>query len=522
MHQGEFVTSRWWAILFFAVALAPFLLVQLYPFVDLYNHAARLFVLTHFDEVPRFREWYAPAWALMPNLGFDLAAWPIFKWLPPLMAAKVSVLALVSLMYWGGLAAMQLMRADLRLAAPVAALFSHNYVLGWGFINFLLGFALSLFLLRLTLDDDWRLVRRHYLIQVPLAFMVFLCHGLAFVFYGLMAGTLIFAGWWQRKDRNIRALITDGLWLAGHALVPVAAFFVTRTAEAGGSYAVGVDRVLATYPDAGSLMARTMWELKERIVVTMTTVESGFFVADLVLNGLLFVALLYAFVRHRKLAGNWPPLMPVIASLLLLVTIPPNFFGASYLEIRVPLLLLIALTAGLTAAVRTRAFVAALSFGAIVQSAMLGAFLQESETAYSEYLAEASVVIEPGALVKPITIAPINGRRDSLPRCQPIDSLLMLTHPVGAQLFTIPGQQPLQAVGEMAAAGDAMPSFPRYRHGFNQPFTNEKLKALAASGFDYAILCGSARGDAEIPANFRPVLNGSFYDIYRIEPISAP
>ena len=89
-------------------------------------------------------------------------------------------------------------------------------------------------------------------------------------------------------------------------------------------------------------------------------------------------------------------------------------------------------------------------------------------------------------------------------------------------LFRSPGQQPLRAVGEMAAAVDAIPSFPRYRHGLNKPVTNQKLQAVAGSSFDYGVLCGSARGDAEIPANFHPVLNGSFYDIYRIEPISAP
>src|SRR5665213_3187493 len=53
------------------------LVVSLPPMIDYPNHLARLYVLTHYAQIPAFHEFYRPEWHAVPNIAMDAVIVPI-------------------------------------------------------------------------------------------------------------------------------------------------------------------------------------------------------------------------------------------------------------------------------------------------------------------------------------------------------------------------------------------------------------------------------------------------------------
>ena len=85
----------------FLVSLIPLLVTPVVPTFDFYNHVGRYFVLSHLSALPYLGQSYVAAWKILPNLGLDVIAMPIFATLPPLIAAKAIVLLIFVAQYGG-------------------------------------------------------------------------------------------------------------------------------------------------------------------------------------------------------------------------------------------------------------------------------------------------------------------------------------------------------------------------------------------------------------------------------------
>ena len=200
------------AALICAAMAVPFLFATIPPLTDLPGHMGASAVEAYADD-PVFARLMAFHWRLVPNLGTDLvvaalqgmlgltrAYWVAAAMIPPLLAA--GILAVARCLNPRGAA-----------AAPWALLFVYSDLMNYGFLNYMLGAALSLlcFAAWIRLDDRAGLREAATWIAVPL---LFLCHVVAGCLFVLFAGAREYArmaGRWPDRAflRRVRPLLSS-------------------------------------------------------------------------------------------------------------------------------------------------------------------------------------------------------------------------------------------------------------------------------------------------------------------------
>src|ERR1700744_5526756 len=81
------------ACILLTVTLAvPFVVVDVPPVLDYPNHLAGIYVLAHPAD-PVISRFYAPHWALLPNLGSEILGVGLFKVLPVYVAGRLILAA---------------------------------------------------------------------------------------------------------------------------------------------------------------------------------------------------------------------------------------------------------------------------------------------------------------------------------------------------------------------------------------------------------------------------------------------
>jgi hypothetical protein len=183
-------------ILYFAtawiVAMIPLFVLNSIPGVDSMNHAARIHVLAHLDE--GYRQFYSPHWVLLPNLGMDLLLVPLAKFLPVLPLIKGFIGLIIGLIGFGFAWLNRELSGKWSAWGLVGLLFAYNFVLGFGFLNYLFGIGIALILLA------WQVRHPHHrwwlVLVCPLLFVVHL------MALGLFLVTLLLI--WINQEHTLR------------------------------------------------------------------------------------------------------------------------------------------------------------------------------------------------------------------------------------------------------------------------------------------------------------------------------
>ena len=127
------------------LCLLPVFVAPVMPLIDFYAHALRYDILAGASGDANFDENYRVAWKLVPNLGFDLLGALVFRVLPELAAARVVLIMVISAPVIGVMILGRCLHGRVPVvSAALAGILAQNFVLGWGFANFLLGLGLSL------------------------------------------------------------------------------------------------------------------------------------------------------------------------------------------------------------------------------------------------------------------------------------------------------------------------------------------------------------------------------------------
>ena len=483
------------------------------PLIDLYNHMARFYVLSRLD-LPEFAGNYIPDWRLLPNLGADLLGVPLMHVLPALLTAKVLV-GLVLLVQFSGLIflATGINRRSLPLVLPFSAMLCYSYILGWGFVNFLLGVGVMLWTL-----GFWVRLRaqplKAILICAPGAALIFLCHGFALLIYGLIASMIELGFWWQDRRRPL------DLWkgwaaLAAQAVLPVALFLTTPTAGAEGTSMVSNIRA---YVGNGQFSERVSLEAAYRLKTIYRVAESPWPLFD-VATFLVLLATIIIALRRRWWRLDRRLLPAIILLGIGAVAIPTNFFSASYLSERMALMFALVAVAGLSVTGgQGRGPVAAVSViwvVAIVRLLATGWGWAAYAPAFAQY--EKMIQAVPsGALAADFIIRDLDRRDSVMPRCQMYLPLLVPLRHAVAPIFAIPGQQPVKLGGalekaiEQISPGKEAPRMAPARYA-------DDLRRVAGSSFDYVLICGANRFTGPVPPNLRLLGEGQNIRLYRIE-----
>lgn len=495
--------------IFWAVALGGLLLVlplvatPVLPYIDLYNHIARYFVLGHIDELPFLFNSYQAAWALLPNLGLDFLATPLLRVVDPLIAAKLVVGAVILLQYGGVLFLNKALFGKFSILPVMLLTFVlYSFILHWGFINFLLGLALVFWVLGLWV----RMIDRPLLASLFCALgaiIIFFSHGLAFALYGLALAGLEFGRFLGTEPRSMKRLLSRAALLAGQAVVPIIIFLNMPTAKATGASG-SLGQSVAQHISAQTLAEQFRFEFVYRLRTIYRFTESPYALLDAMGFVLLVTTLVVGLKKRWLIMHPWMTPVVIVGVILCVVT-PPSLFGVGYLADRMPLFLafvVIASTAladklpksafillGLVALlIPIRLFVIAKEYGSYRQH-------------YADFLYVADTIGE-GDLVGSLMPYGRDRRDGLLPRCQMYAPLLVPYKHAAVPLFANPTQQPLRQVGKLREAVSILPKSFDTRVGPIAGAFDKRLALMAADAkFDYVLMCGRDRLEWPLPKN---------------------
>jgi len=168
-----------------ALVLSPLLWATVPPLVDYPAYLARMALLA----APGTSVNYVVHWQLIANLAMDLVVPPLSAAVGVETAGRLFVGATMALLVAGTALLHRALFGRIDLWPLASILFVYNFVLFFGFLNFLFGLGLALLgFAGWIASQDWRLGTRLALFAA-VATVLFICHLFAFGVYGLLIGS---------------------------------------------------------------------------------------------------------------------------------------------------------------------------------------------------------------------------------------------------------------------------------------------------------------------------------------------
>jgi hypothetical protein len=321
----------WWSTLaaLCLLLLAPLLLADVPPILDYPNHLARLFILAQAGQDPVLDGIWQPHWAVIPDLVIDLLVPPLMHIMTPFAAGKM-MLALALLMPVAGTVAYSRAAFGERLYWPMmAGLMVYNITFVLGFINYLisLGGALLAAAAWLSLRGKPMIVRA--LVGAACASALFFTHIMGVAFFALLVGA---------AEANELIARRGGVRIGIDA--------VRRASLLAASF-VGPLLLWSLVPPHTPTALGPQWWFVSKLYYF-----AGSFVAYQPLPGLFVAAAFFCIATFwmAKGRGRVGPGIP-FAALALLATyicLPFSAAGGAFIDSRVPLMLTLALAAGIS------------------------------------------------------------------------------------------------------------------------------------------------------------------------------
>ena len=492
VHDGLVIAA------IFVVALLPLLSTPIFPFIDLYNHLARYFVLAHVKDSAILQQYYAANWSLLPNIGLDVIGTAMVHVIPQALMAHAVVALLFAVQYAGIL---YFNRALTGRTSPLVALLLvpllYSFILNWGFANFLLGLGL------LFGGAGWWLAQRHRLaLALPvaclIAVVIFFTHGLCFALYGILIVALEIGLWLSKPENRVVDLVRVLVPVAIQAILPVVLFLHAPTSATPGGL-TNADESIVRLADHGELATRLLSLCLYRLT-TIFRVEEGPSLAFDALTLVAQIVIVGALIARRRAAivrAAWPA---IVAGVVLVIVVPPALFGVGYVADRMPLFLAMVIVGALTVDPRGGRFGRAASgMLALIVTARLMAIAAGWQGYARDYtdFQHIARLLPANSLVQDIVVggAPRDG---SDPRCLMYRPLLISGYGQIGALFADELKQPLRLTGRLRKAAAELPT--GRASGETRPgYYDEFIARAGPAGFDYLLVCEPQRLTRPLP-----------------------
>jgi hypothetical protein len=298
-------SSTPFVVLICALMTVPFFFATIPPLTDLPGHMGGSAVAAYSDD-PVFAKLMAFHWRLVPNLGTDLVVAALQGLLGLTRAYRFAAAIIPPLLAAGILLVARALNPRGAAAAPWALVFVYSYLLNYGFLNYMLGAALSLlcFAAWMLLDERPRLREGATWIAVPL---LFLCHVVAGCLFVLFVGSREFA-------------LLRGRWRAGE--------FLRRVRPLLSSVVI----IVLWRLDAQSFAGSNRFSFSAKYNAVLMLLRDQNLLLDV---GSLILALAVFAVGWRRHARPHPAVMPALLVLIVLFLATPfSLSGSSYADAR--------------------------------------------------------------------------------------------------------------------------------------------------------------------------------------------
>ena len=474
-----------------ALAAVPLFLTEILPLLDYPNHLARMSLLPGIAS-PALREFYAVAWAPLPNLGMDLIV-PFLAAVMPLdVAGKVFVLATFVLLAGGTAALSRVVFGAWTLWSCLAFLLLYTRLLLWGFMGYLLGCGLAL-----AAFAGWLALReRHWVLRIAVGCVfvmaIYLAHLLAFGIYAIMiAGYELGEAWRLRRNRidALRVLVIGGM-----PFLPALALMAMNSSTG---------RIIYANP-------------LRKLDLLFSVFDNYSRPFDVVCFVLVVVAVGWAFQRRWvKLA---PAMIgPLIGLVLLYIAMPTQLFTAAGADRRIPMMIFLVLIGGSRwAASRSieRRFVAAAGVMFVVRLAVIATTWYQSGRLYAELLLRLDIIPRGSCVAAAYDKAGISVQKAPLTHFPPI--AVARREAFVTTLFAYPLQQPITLKPEAKTLAELL-SPDELWYAFVDDSTPLSAPALTAlKRCDYVAFAGTKPFTLKNSAGLEPAVVTPRFQLYHI------
>jgi hypothetical protein len=202
--------------------LYPVLSVEVPALCDYLNHLARMHILANIDNSEALRSLYRVHWQMIPYLAMDASFAVLDHFATIYNAGRVFVAMCVVLPVVSVAALHYAVHRRVSFVPVTAFLFCYNYLLSWGFLNYLPALCLAALLFAGWIGStEWSRWPRAAMFCV-LATVLYLSHLVAFGAYCLSVSTYQLSRVWRTGFRPPRKIAAD--WLAaGFQALPAGA-----------------------------------------------------------------------------------------------------------------------------------------------------------------------------------------------------------------------------------------------------------------------------------------------------------
>ncbi len=477
-------------VMVLVLAFAPILATKIIPVIDFYNHVSRYYILSTIDKVAFLQANYISNWSILPNIGMDVIGAVVLRFCNPLISAKILLLFIFTVQYSGVLYFnKQITGHYSRLTAILMVPLLYSFIFIWGFANFLLAIGVVFWAAGMWISEP-QSSKRRVVIACFFGVLIFLCHGLAFVLYGILIFSIELGHFLEKRNFSSTAIQNSLISLIIPAVTPVILFFSSKTANPG----IGVNHNHNTIADlmhTGGLGQELIKITLYRLQTIVRVSESPSFWFDLLTltlaAGLLIGLMLRRQLFIRKLM--WPAL---IASAVLVIVTPSNLFGVGYVSDRMPLFAAFLCIGSLNFSIRNTAFrtscMTLLGISAVLRLIYLTISWQPYNTYFDEFKSVAAL-IPPRSLVAEVNVR-VSGHFTSSPQCDMYGPLLISLYGHVGPIFAISSQQPVKLNGRLAYAVAHTTSISALKdEDMPETFNRYIVEASKLSLFDYLLIC---------------------------------
>jgi hypothetical protein len=511
--MGVAARHQWLLPVLLAAALLPLAAAPVLPMIDFYNHIMRYVVLSQLPADPALAQHYAANWALLPNVGLDVIAVFLLRFVPQEWLPHLIVAAILFVQFFGVLAFNRAITSTSQwLPALLLLPLLYSWVLNWGFTNFLLGLGLVFAAAAHWLTWPHRPVRR-MAVALPAAVLIYLVHGLAFALYGLLIAALETGKWLHQRRLHpghrlpIAAVVRPLLACAVQAIVPAALFVTSRTVQYSQEELGDNSSVLHLWRN-GALVERLTDLLAWRVQTIVRVAEGPGYGADILWLGALMLALGLLW-RARLISLEPGARLAIVLGIGLVLLCPPALFGVGSVADRMPLFLALLLVGCLHQAPglswRHPAAIAVAGL-VVVRLVSIGILWNGTGNDLAD-LDHVARRLPAGQIVGVVNA--YGSRHDVIARrCDVYPHVMALRHRQIVPLFAYRSAQPLTLAGRLADADRQAATLTRSVDGSGSVLLGapgQRVDLLAAAGFDYVLLCRAA-ADQPWPVVNRPLL----------------
>ena len=302
------------------VAVAPLCFSKYAPLLDYPWHLARIYILDNWDKSPLLQNWYDIRSFILPNVGMDLITLFLAKILPVEVAGRVFIAVVFAITLSGSMFLYRAVNGRLTLWPLLSSLFLFNWILLFGFLNYLLGIGLLLWAIGIWVFLSHSSPWLRLFVGTILTISLFFCHLAAL---GLFAVTV--AGY--ELQRSCRTLRTSE-WLADRDLFIGAAIFI-------------VPFVLYIISSTSGHTVNTFiyaqpW-FRQKLITFYLSLMSGNWLLDAAMIGLfgLFIIFVGLLGRFRLAKSMYFPLAILLITYLVLPI--TGLLSGAYIDTRIPI-----------------------------------------------------------------------------------------------------------------------------------------------------------------------------------------